>query len=297
MDFRQLKHIVALAEQGTYAKAAEAVYLSQSALSRSIQQLELQFGIPLFERGRFGATLTAYGQVSLPHIRGLIASEEALKQAIESVKALKSGELKIGTGPYPAVTLIDKVSASFVDRYPEIRLSIKTDNWANLRKALLSNEIELFIADIRELQNDPLLSITALPALAGVVFCRANHPLSSAGPLQWADLLQYPFAMPKLSAEIEQFFQRASQPFGGLTRRVECDNIMLLLEIVLNSQSFSMAPYAVIAEHLATGSLTTVTVSDLSSIHTSYGIVSRAHRPLSPAGSAYTELLQQQASV
>lgn len=293
MDFRQLKHFVALVEHGSYAKASIAVHLSQSALSRSIQQLEQHLGVTLFERGHFGATLTAHGLASLPQMRGLIAAEESLKQTIESLSDLKSGNLKIGTGPYPAITFVNAVAASFVNQYPDITLTIKTENWVSLREQLLSHQIDLFIADTRELRDDPLLTITELPALVGVLFCRTNHPLIEKTQLTWADLLQYPFAIPKISAQIEQFFQEASQPFGGLTRRIECDNIAMLIDIVMQSNAFSIAPFTVIADGITQGQLTVLDISDMAKIHTAFGVISRQQRQLSPAAEAFKALLLQ----
>lgn len=291
MDFRQLKHLVALAESGSYAKAAEKVHLSQSALSRSIQQLELQLGFNLFERGRFGATLTAHGEAALPHIRGLIAAEDSLKQTLAALSGLKMGQLTIGAGPYPSIIFINKTVALFSDQYPDIQLTIKTDNWANLKKQLFDNKIDLFIADIRELRNDPLLAIHELSGLAGVAFCRTDHPLSAKQELKWGDLLNYPLAMPKLSATVEQVFQSASQPFGGLKRRIECDNISMLLEIVMQSSAFSIAPYPVITEYVEAGKLRPLKIAELPTLFTAFGVVTRQQKQLSPAATAFTQLL------
>jgi DNA-binding transcriptional LysR family regulator len=291
MDFRQIRHLIALAEQGSYSKACESVHISQSALSRSIQQLEQQLGITLFERGRFGAVLTAYGQIVLPHMRGMIAAEESLTQTIESVKNLRSGELAIGTGPYPALTIITQAAARFVDRYPDIRLTLRTDDWAALRQALLENEIDLFIADISEMLNDPLLAIDELTPVAGLVICRKGHPLAMQDSVSWSDVLQYPFAMPRLTAEIEQFFQQTSLPFGGLKRRIECNNIALLMEIVSQSDAVSMAPENTIDGAFGQGRLTTLNVSDLHPLQTAYGLVTRRQTQPSPAAAAFRDIL------
>ena len=79
MDTRHIRHFLALVDSGSFARACEIVHLSQPALSRSIKQLEHQFGATLFERGRFGAILTAHGRAALPHVRGLLAAAESLR--------------------------------------------------------------------------------------------------------------------------------------------------------------------------------------------------------------------------
>ena len=179
MDTRQLQHFLSVAEHGHFARAAEAIHLSQPALSRSIQQLESQLGVQLFDRGRHGATLTAFGEAALSHARAVLASTDALHQEMDGLQGLESGRLNVGTGPYPAIGLIDRVSADFVHQYPGIELTLHTGNWQELRDRLLAGELELFVADTRELTRHPSLRTRALPQQPGVLFCRPDHPLLS----------------------------------------------------------------------------------------------------------------------
>jgi DNA-binding transcriptional LysR family regulator len=291
MDTRQLQHFVALMEHGNFARAAEQVHLSQPAFSRSIQQLEQQLGVTLFDRGRHGASATAYAHAALPHVRALFAAEEGLRQAMQLLQGLETGDLAIGTGPYPAIGLMDQVAARFVDRYPGIRLRLQTANWEVLRQALLANEIELFVADTRELQNDPALAVTPLPQPAGGVFCRADHPLTGMDAVSWSQLLDYPFAMTRLPTDIELRLQQLSAPFGGLRRRIECDNVAMLVAMVVGSDAISMAPASVISSQVAAGTLVMLPVADIQGIETRYGLVQRLGRQLSPAAQAFRELL------
>lgn len=295
MDTRQLRHFLALVEHGSYARASEVVHLSQPALSRSIQQLEQQLGATLFERGRFGAMLTAHGRAALPHIRGMLAAEESLRQEIEAMDTLETGELHVGTGPYPALALLDKVSARFVDRYPGIRLHIHTDNWQGLRRALLDHEIELFVADTGELLDDPALTVTALPQPPLVVFCRPGHPLSERSVLSWHDLLAYPIAMTRVPEDMERRLQAMSLAAGGLQRRIECDNVAMLVAIVAGSQAISLAPETVVAEPLVAGRLVCLQVTGIETLVTRFGLVQRRDRQLSPAANAFCELLRDAA--
>ena len=93
MDTRHIRHFMALVECGSFARASEVVHLSQPALSRSIQELERQLGARLFDRGRFGVVLTAHGRAALPHVRGLLAAAESLRQEVEAIDELETGEL------------------------------------------------------------------------------------------------------------------------------------------------------------------------------------------------------------
>lgn len=287
MNIRQLKHFLALAEHGSYARASESVHLSQPALSRSIQQLEQYLGAPLFERGRMGAMLSAYGKVSLPHIRGIVAAEEALKQSIQCIDGLESGELRIGGGPFPSFGLLDKVSAKFIDRYPGISLYLCTNNWHDLHQSLLNREIELFVADTKELVNDPMLKVINLPSLPGVFFCRHGHPLMQQAQIEWQDLLAYPIALPRLPKYFELYLNALSQPHGGLRRRIECDNIAMLWSFVAGSNAISIAPELMLQEKFAEGSMQRLPVTGLGEMQTNFGVVHRSTEQLSPAAAAY----------
>jgi DNA-binding transcriptional LysR family regulator len=296
MNIRHLKHFMALVEFGSYARASEAVHLSQPALSRSIQQLEQELGVPLFERGRLGAQLSAFGQVALPHVRGVIAASEALRQSVESIGGLESGDLAIGAGPYPALGLIDKVSAKFIDRYPGIRLQISNSNWQMLHKSLLGQELAFFVAEVRELVADSGLSIVELPSRKGSVFCRANHPLTAKPRLEWRDLLHYSLALPKLPGQMESYLQTISLPFGGIKRRIECDNFAFLLSVVAGSDALGLAPDVMLSDMQSAGSLVTLDVAGIENLSTNYGIVQLKGRKLSPAAEAFRAMVLDEAS-
>src|SRR4026208_1112152 len=74
MELRQLEYFVAVAEEGTFTRAAERVHISQSGVSAQIQQLERELGAPLFERTPRRATLTPAGEAALVHARAVLAS-------------------------------------------------------------------------------------------------------------------------------------------------------------------------------------------------------------------------------
>lgn len=297
MDTRHIRHFMALVECGSFARACEVVHLSQPALSRSIQELERQLGARLFDRGRFGVVLTAHGRAALPHVRGLLAAAESLRQEVEAIDELETGELSIGTGPYPALALMDRVCARFADQYPGIRLNIRTDNWQDLRLALLDHELELFVADAGELSGDPDLDLVQLPQPEVVVFCRPDHPLTRKRTLAWGDLLDFPLAMTRLPDDVERNIQALSAQKGGLKRRIECDNIAMLASIVAGSKAVSIAPRPVVAGLLASGQVATIAVSGIETLRTRYGILHRRGRPLSPAAGKFHAMILEFANL
>lgn len=290
LDIKQVKHFIKLAEIGNYAKAADAVHLSQSALSRSIQQLEEHIGQRLFERGRFGAILTPYGRVALEHAKSIHYASDAMLQAVKSLDDLHSGELIFGVGPYPAMHLMDIVTGSFADQFPAVAIKIVTDNWQVLHTALLGNELEFYIADVREGQVDPAVDIVALPKERGYLLARAEHPLTNHIDLDWSAVLSYPLALPRLNKTVEKFLALQTLPYGGLTKRLECDNITLILDIVANSNVLALVPEAIVKKAVATGRYSSLPFVAAAQLQTAYGLVTKKERLLSPSASTFIQM-------
>ncbi|SDO62805.1 LysR family transcriptional regulator [Ectopseudomonas guguanensis] len=291
-DLRQLRHFVALAEQGHFARAAEAVHLSQPALSRSIQALEAQLGCSLVDRHSRGISLTAHGHLVLEHARRLLAGSLALSNAVNQLGNLEAGELRLGAGPYPAARLIPQALGQLLQRYPRVQVKLDIGNWLELRDSLLDSAIELFVADIRELQGDARLQIEALRVHQGVLFCRPAHPLLQRRDLQPRDLLDFPLAGTQLPQAVERSLGHASGRAQPLS--VQCDNFLVLKRLVADSDVLSMAPWDVIAEEVGAGQLSLLPLAPASlQQQSAYGLVSRAGHSLSPAAQAMVEVIRR----
>ena len=293
MDTRLLTHFLALIDTGNFARAAEQVHLSQPAFSRSIQQLESQLGVSLFDRGRQGAQPTPFARAALPHVRQTLSALASLRQEMDALQGLTGGELAIGTGPYPALGLVDQACSLFADRYPAVQLQVYQGNWAELAGRLLGGELELFIADTRELEHQKELQVTELPQRPGQPFCRADHPLLKDQPVSWQALLEYPLATTRLPHDIETQLAELAAPYGGLKRRIRCDNVAMLVSIVRQSQAVSLAPDGAILRELESGELIPLPVAGLDRIRTHYGLVQHRGRSLSPAAREFAGLIRE----
>lgn len=101
---RNLGYLLTLAEFRHFGRAAESLGISQPALSRSLQALESEFGVRLFERNRRdGVEPTVFGKLLIERGRSLLTQSEELIREIELLKGLESGELTVSSGMYPAV--------------------------------------------------------------------------------------------------------------------------------------------------------------------------------------------------
>lgn len=88
-------------------------------------------------------------------------------------------------------------------RYPRVRIHLHIGNWLELRERLLNDDLEVFVADRRELLDDPNLCIEPLQRHVGVLFCRPGHPLLQHNGLRMHNLLDYPLAGTQLPQAVE----------------------------------------------------------------------------------------------
>ncbi|MFM7704243.1 MAG: LysR family transcriptional regulator, partial [Rubrivivax sp.] len=102
MTLVQLRHLIALAETGSFSRAAERVHLTQSALSRSIQSLEEELGVALVDRVGRRAELTPVGRETLEEARRLVLDAQDLQERAVAVSRGRLGTLRLGMGSGPA---------------------------------------------------------------------------------------------------------------------------------------------------------------------------------------------------
>ncbi|CAI0724648.1 Hca operon transcriptional activator [Serratia entomophila] len=124
MDIRQLRALVALAEQGNYRQAASLLCITQPALSKQIQALESQLGARLFERGRQGAQLTASGQRLYPEARALVEQHLRFQQRARRVVQGEAGRLALGFG-LSSFHLAPRLVAAFRRQFPEVAVGLE----------------------------------------------------------------------------------------------------------------------------------------------------------------------------
>jgi DNA-binding transcriptional LysR family regulator len=292
-DLRQLRHFYALAKYCNFARAAEAVNLSQPALTRSLQALERSLDCRLIDRSpRGGASLTEHGRLVLEHAERMLAGDRALKSAVSQLSNLESGELHVGAGPYPSAALVPNALGRLLKRYPRVNLSLMVDNWLRLRDQLLGNRIELYVADIREVLGDPLLDIEPLHSYPIVLFCNSRHPLLQYAEVDAGQLVGYPLAGTQLPLSRTLSLSRLTQRQPPLS--FECDNFIALHRLVRESDALGLAPWDVVADEVKEGRLAFLSLAPgLLDETSAYGIVSRKGQSLSPAAAVLKDILRE----
>lgn len=133
---------------GSFSQAARALFLTQSAVSQSIQQLERQLGRQLFTRGRRGVTLTPEGAMLYEHISVALETIATGEERLEKMRRLRAGELSIGAGDTISEHFLLPFLEQFHSLYPEIRLRVVNRTSGQAVELLKAGKIDLAFANL-----------------------------------------------------------------------------------------------------------------------------------------------------
>ncbi|MDH4565272.1 LysR family transcriptional regulator [Pseudomonas sp. BN414] len=300
MDLRQLRYFIALLEHRSFVRAADAMGITQPAFSRSIQGLEQNFGCQLVDRGSKDLRPTPEGQVVLQHALRLVQGASNLAREIDQMTKLDAGELYFGSGPAPAARLVPDALAVFMQRYPRIRTHFEVNNWEVLGRRLARDEIEFFIADVRQFEADPSFQTQPLTPRYGRFFCRQGHPLLLKESLSTNDMFDYPLAATRLPAGIRKLLASYSG-MADFQLSLECDHVPTLVQVVRQTDAIGIAQQETIAPLLECGALALLHWRNLpdrvDSLAARCGIVTRTGYRLSPAARALIDVLVEMDSL
>ncbi|MFC5586255.1 LysR family transcriptional regulator [Nitratireductor kimnyeongensis] len=124
MDIRQIRHFVAVAEELHFGRAAERLGMTQPPLSQSIQALEAELGLPLFERTRRSVTLTAVGLEWLPHARKVLEDAVELPQVARRLSRGEVGRVRLSFISFVSFSFLPRLVRRFKERFPEVELAL-----------------------------------------------------------------------------------------------------------------------------------------------------------------------------
>ena len=222
MSLQYLKvfaYIDAVARSGSVRKAAEALFITPSALDRRVQDLEAEFGTPLFERHARGMRLTAAGELFLHHVRAQRADFERIHGEIEHLKGLRRGTVAIAASQALAFTLLPELLNGFRSANPGIGFKVRICDRQSVVAALRDFEADLGLVYNVQPGSDLTALMQVEQRLCAVM--ASGHPLAQQATVKMRDCLRFPLAMPAAGlggrAILDGFFARSSlQPHIAL---------------------------------------------------------------------------------
>jgi LysR family transcriptional regulator, hydrogen peroxide-inducible genes activator len=193
MEFTQLKYVCAIADTGSFSRAAERCHVAQPSLSQQVLKLEEDLGARLFDRLGRSVRLTEAGRAFLPHARSILHQMEAARSGVEDKRTDVRGSVSVGVIPTIAPYLMPQCVAAFSKKYADAKLRIVEETTPVLVESLRNLAIDLAILslplkhkefEIFPLQTEPLFAV--LPR---------NHARADAKSLSLKDLRGEPFVL------------------------------------------------------------------------------------------------------
>jgi DNA-binding transcriptional LysR family regulator len=190
IDALGLEAFLAIAEEGRFQKAADALHITQTALTRRLQNLEAMLGVKLVERTTRSVALTRIGSDFLPQARRLVSDLATALTEIQSNGRARRGDIVIACVPTAGVQFLPRVIQEYAVRYPQNRVKILDHASSGVVDAVLRREAEFGI----NIGGTHHPELTAMPLLQDrfVLICRDDHPLANLKSVPWKRLGSYP---------------------------------------------------------------------------------------------------------
>ncbi len=191
MELRKLRHAVMLARHLNFTKAADALNLTQSALSRSIQALEDECQLRLFDRTRNVVAITAAGKEVVRHAEILLRKEAELVEMVNHAAVGKGGSVSLGMAPLASRTLLAPLMIEMIST-PSFHATVTIGSPKKLLPMLLDESIHICVCTGRDFTSHALFASIPLAQFPISVVVRAGHPLTMLEKVTPADLDLYP---------------------------------------------------------------------------------------------------------
>lgn len=284
IDLKVLNQLVTVARTGNISRAADELYLSQPALSRSIAAFEQQFGVRLFDRGRQGATLTPVGAMAIAEAEALIKQASAIGHNLRLYGEGSAGKITLGMGPLIASIVLADLGQHFLRERPQLQIQTSIKSASQLLPDLLDDQIELLFTAGPQIGAHANTSIDVIGTIPLANIVRAGHPILNSDNSEPDNkpLSSYPILCGSELSGIA--------PQEG---RFLCDNYHILRDTCLHSDGIWISSPRFVTREIANNQL--VALDQSSSHHPTnleLMVIRRTALTLSPAAEAIIEFVR-----
>ncbi len=191
-----LRQFLAVVREGSLSGAAHALAVTQPALTKSIQKLEAELGVKLFERLPRGIALTQYGEALLPYAQRIDTECSIADLELQAFGRGQVGRLRVGAGEFFSTALVPQAIAAVQARFPGIRFELVSAVTDEIYGRLAQGELDIIMGALPEVDKLPeFLSLQRFQELGSHVVAGVQHPLASKAKVRGADLADYPWAI------------------------------------------------------------------------------------------------------
>jgi LysR family hydrogen peroxide-inducible transcriptional activator len=193
VELHQLRYFVAVADEGSFSRAAAKVRVAQPSLSQQIRKLEAEVGQPLFDRLPRSVVLTEAGRCFLDYARQIIASIGDARRCVDELKGVVAGKLAFGAIPTIAPYALPNLVSTFHEHYPDVTLEIVEDVTDGITRRIEAGELD--VALVSTCQQTPSLRRERLGNEPLLALLPEAHPLAKQTEITLDDLKSQRFLL------------------------------------------------------------------------------------------------------
>ena len=297
MNLRHLEHWLALADTGSFSRAADKLHITQSALSRSIQALEEELGGALVDRIGKRNELTPLGRTVLERARRIVHEAAELKLGATALQQGGMGALQVGLGSGPGAMLMTAWLVHCAKHLPGLKLSVSRGSTELQLRQLRDRQLDALVVDVRRVVPGADLRIGPIYEVPAGMMCRRGHPVLGRArmPVPFEALLNYPIASIPLSDEVARAlvarYGSAADPARMTTLR--CEEIASLIETVVQTDAIYLGVLGAARRELERGELVEIPVTPTFDASARLGLVTLVGRTELPAMAEFRRFVDE----
>lgn len=261
----KLDTLLLVAEKRNFTRAAQALSLTQPAVSHHISQLEQELGVRLFVRGNGDLMLTPEGETVLRYVRRMKALEKKMAEELQEA-GRRLTRLRIGITHTAESSIVAEVLARYTNENPGISITIVTDNINNLYDMLENFELDLAVVEGRSTR--PELSALMLDTDYLVCVLANTHPLSRSSMITLDEIRQEKLILRLPNSETRVRFESALAAIGESIADfqviLEVDNVATIKDLIRKNLGISILARSTCMDELRKGKLTALPIENLS---------------------------------
>ncbi|HLH65345.1 MAG TPA: LysR family transcriptional regulator [Solirubrobacteraceae bacterium] len=291
MELRQLRYLVALAEELNFTRAAANEHVAQPALSQQIRRLEEETGLALVERTTRHVSLTEAGELLVVRARRVLAELDAARIELQALRGMDIGHVTIGAMHTMGPVDLSLALAAFHDLHPNVGLTVREQSSEEMAEMLRVDELDLAFLSVTERVESHGLGLHQLVSEELVVVLPVDHALRRRRQVRMAELAGEQFISFREGARLRELLVGAAHSAGFEPRiTLESNETQRIRRLVARGLGVAILPRSDVESpgaEVATASLVEP------SLRRDITLAWREGRRLTPAAAAFLELSRE----
>lgn len=267
MTLRHMRIFQKIYETQSVTRAAEALHMTQPAVTRALQELEKYYGLRLFERLNRRLTVTEAGRRMYDYALHLTETFDTMEKSLRDWE--RQGMLRVGASVSLGCSLLPQLARTFQEEHPGVEVRVRIANGELLRRDLLENRLDLALLEGEENGADLMLTPFAAGEMALIV--PPGHPLARAGGATLAQAAAYPLLLRETGSATRRFLDQLLMSRGLAVQPVwESASTQALLSAVREGLGITLVPWALARQTVLRGEAERCPVTDAELIRRRY---------------------------